>query len=89
MTRYTEGPWEIADDGTSVKSIAKDVIIFIEAEVKSGCEAHANARLAAAAPEMLDVLERLEESSEYWSEYDVPIGIVAEIKAVLKKARTK
>lgn len=33
------------------------------------------------------VLSELEESCEYWSEYDVPLGIVERIKAALKKAR--
>ena len=89
MTKHTAGPWEVTEDGTGVKSNQKDVKIFVEAEVASGCEAHANARLAAAAPEMFDLLERLEESAEYWSEYDVPIGIVADIRAALKKARGK
>jgi hypothetical protein len=53
------------------------------------CDHHkiATARLIAAAPELFDVLERLEESSEYWSEYFVPLGIVDDIKNVLKKAR--
>ena len=36
---------------------------------------------------MLKVLERLEESSTYWSEYDVPIGIVQDIKDAIKQAR--
>lgn len=47
------------------------------------------AHMVSAAPEMFDVLERLEESAEYWSEYGVPIGIVADIRAALKKARGK
>jgi len=47
----------------------------------------ANARLIAAAPELYEVLAELEESSSYWSEYDVPLGIVDRIKDVLKKAR--
>lgn len=87
MTKHTEGPWEVTEDGTGVKSVTKDLVIFVEGAVASGCEAHANARLASAAPEMFDVLESLEESAEYWSEYDVPIGIVADIRAALEKAR--
>ena len=89
MAKHTAGPWEVTEDGTGVKSTKTDVKIFVESEVASGCEAHANARLAASAPEMFDLLERLEESAEYWSENDVPIGIVADIKSVLKKARGK
>ena len=43
------------------------------------------AALRAAATEALAVLTRLADSAAYWSEYDVPVGIVAEIDAA--KAR--
>ena len=43
------------------------------------------ANLRAAAREALDVLTRLADSAAYWSEYDVPVGIVSEIDAA--KAR--
>ena len=33
------------------------------------------------------VLTELDESSEYWSEYDVPLGIVDRIKAVLEQTK--
>ena len=36
--------------------------------------------------EMLAVLKDLQESAAYWSEYDVPIGIVDRINAAIKKA---
>ena len=44
-----------------------------------------NERLRAAATEALAVLTRLADSAAYWSDYDVPVGIVAEIDAA--KAR--
>jgi len=50
-------------------------------------KALANARLIAAAPDLYSVLSELEESADYWSEYDVPLGIVDRIKAALSKAR--
>ena len=37
------------------------------------------------APQMYSVLKELQESASYWSEYDVPIGIVDRINYVLKK----
>ena len=43
------------------------------------------APLRAAAREALDVLTRLADSAAYWSDYDVPVGIVAEVDAA--KAR--
>lgn len=65
-------------------------------EWESGCDCHTmmrhdaalraeNERLRAAATEALAVLTRLADSAAYWSDYDVPVGIVAEIDAA--KAR--
>lgn len=34
-----------------------------------------------------DVCRELLESAEYWGEYDVPLGIVDRIKAILEKDR--
>jgi hypothetical protein len=50
-------------------------------------EDRANAHLIAAAPELLAVLEELRESASYWSEYDVPLGIVERIESAIRKAR--
>lgn len=44
-----------------------------------------NERLRAAATEALAVLTRLADSAASWSEYDVPVGLVAEIDSA--KAR--
>ena len=37
------------------------------------------------APQMYKVLKELQESASYWSEYDVPLGIVDRINEVLGK----
>jgi hypothetical protein len=37
------------------------------------------------APQMYSVLKELQESASYWSEYDVPLGIVDRINDVLGK----
>lgn len=36
--------------------------------------------------ELLTVLQELQESAAYWSEYDVPLGIVDRINAAIAKA---
>ncbi len=51
-------------------------------------EALANAKLIAAAPELLAVCLRLQESASYWSDYDVPIGIVDQLNAAILKAQS-
>ena len=42
-------------------------------------------RMAKFAPQMYSVLKELQESASYWSEYDVPLGIVDRINDVLKQ----
>ena len=44
--------------------------------------------MAAFAPQMYSVLKELQESAYYWSEYDVPLGIVDRINDVLKKVES-
>ena len=44
-------------------------------------------RLQAQRDAMLTVLEELDECAEYWSEYDVPLGLHERIKAAIAKAR--
>jgi hypothetical protein len=41
-------------------------------------------KLAAMAPDMLRVIEQLYASARYWSEYEVPVGIVERMKKVLE-----
>ena len=45
--------------------------------------------IAEFAPQMYSVLKELQESASYWSEYDVPLGIVDRINDVLKKVEAK
>ena len=40
------------------------------------------------APQMYSVLKELQESAYYWSEYDVPLGIVDRINDLLKKVES-
>jgi hypothetical protein len=42
-------------------------------------------RLKREKSEILEVLKELEESSTYWSEYDVPLGIVERIHSTIRK----
>jgi hypothetical protein len=76
-------PWRIESHSGGCDVYAAD------GECIASCLDKATARLIAAAPELFSVLERLEESAAYWSEYDVPLGIFDDIKNTLKKARDK
>lgn len=49
--------------------------------------ARQDAALIAAAPDLLAICDELWECAGYWSEYDVPIGIVERLRAAIVKAR--
>jgi hypothetical protein len=44
-------------------------------------------KLWEASPDMMEVLQELDESAYYWSQYDVPIGIHDRIKSAIAKAK--
>ena len=79
--KHTPGPW----DGKDIFFRSVNGFSF-SFPFDDNDEASANCRLIAAAPEMLDILMELFESAEYWSEYDVPIGIVDNIKNTIEHA---
>lgn len=96
MSKHTPGPWWLQADGVGwyVECTPErgHSVAYVRAEVEEDdpdtpdAEKEANARLIAAAPDLLAVLQELEKSSRYWSEYDVPLGIVDRISAAIAKA---
>lgn len=94
MSKHTPGPWHWDSDQIKgdplgrvryrVTAIGKTVTQCYYSS--SDEQAEWDARLIAAAPELLAVLHELEESARYWSEYDVPLGIVDRISAAIAKA---
>ena len=94
MSAHTPGPWlpvlssEPSDRACVVTEkndtwFAAWVCHIQTAHVET---ANANAQLIAAAPELLSIVQELQESAAYWSEYDVPLGIVDRINAAIAKA---
>ena len=78
---FTPGPWKVLAAEFTDKGVSYEI------EMPEHIMNTADAALIEAAPELYAVLEELEESSSYWSEYYVPLGIVERIKAALCKAR--
>ncbi len=83
MANHTPGPWE-ARKNCDVMSGDRLVADCMTGWLR---EDRANACLIAAAPEMLDMLIELQQCAQYWSEYDVPLGIVDRLNAVINKAK--
>lgn len=87
--KATPGPWELHESGAIVGPKIDDKPIWLRpviARFETGVKRE-DALLFASAPDLYAVLSELEESCEYWSEYDVPIGIAERIKSALQKAR--
>ena len=83
MANHTPGPW-IARMNCDVMSGDRLVADCMTGWLR---EDRANARMVAAAPEMLEVLIELQESAQYWSEYGAPFDIVNRLNAVISKAK--
>ena len=91
MTAHTPGPWELVCNGGPIEefqvgNLSRAVCSAWVLATGDADETSANARLIAAAPDLLAVIQELSESAEYWSEYEVPLGIVDRIRAAITKA---
>lgn len=97
MTAHTPGPWITNGCVVSARvNLSQRDICTVSASAPARGETYniakhlpelqANARLIASAPELLAVVRELQESAAYWSEYDVPLGIVERINTAVAKA---
>ena len=95
MTKHTPGPWTMHprfDDGAEVRAIAPVAWCSVASTVGSSgdqsidaAEARANARLIAAAPDLLAALDRLERLSGSAMGTDDPARVFA--RAAIAKAK--
>lgn len=79
VLQHTPGPWSTNDQEQIVGSDGE--IVVYELNCNSS-----DIDLIAAAPDLLAVVMELEESVGYWSEYDVPLGIVDRLRTAIDKA---
>ena len=77
---HTQGPWSCVPGKFFI------VYSYVDDEPIAVPKTEANAALIAAAPDMYAVLKELAGCSQYWSEYDVPLGIHDRIADALAKA---
>lgn len=88
---HTKGPWTVGPMHGTVRpagheriGIANDGCVICT--VHGHSERPANARLIAAAPKLLAMCQELAECADYWSEYDVPLGIADRLNAAIAEA---
>lgn len=85
MSGHTQGPWStqhVYGNCYSVKCASGQYHI-------GTIRGKHNASMISAIPDLLAVAKELEESASYWSEYDVPLGIVDRLRAAIAKAEPK
>ncbi len=86
MSKHTPGPWFAASEGSyKVASVTSNTGIYADT-LPEAAQIAADARLIAAAPDLLSVCKELVASAAYWSDYDVPVGIVDRLRAAIAKA---
>ena len=85
-TTHTPSPWIVSHDPDAYSD--DDYCIGVpdgKVDQIAVCSKR-DAPLIAAAPDMYAVLCELAECSQYWSDYDVPLGIHDRIAAALARA---
>lgn len=91
MTNHTPGPWHQAGtdnvDAHWMRAVrsANGTGVAWCGQFPEG-EAHANARLIAAAPEMLQLLQRFAEFARSGGDFGYPLGSLQELNEVISKA---
>jgi len=99
MSKHTPGPWKVAGGPSweeteacyhivdSKKGWVAQLWNKYEEDFKSREESKANARLIAAAPEMLEALEKVKEYIEHSMNYGILAGVPEFVESAIKKAR--
>lgn len=92
MNAHTPGPWFVRGQQKGMEAYCPTRHIYSAAEGNTGCIAGvtgsmANARLIAAAPELLAALERLESGIRLWISRGVSDEDMALARAAIAKAR--
>lgn len=89
--KHTPGPWKPAC-GARGSTCRHPAILHDGGQVGNatwqGSEAatDANARLIAAAPDLLEALKACDEAMSYMSEYDIPLTLPGQVKDAIAKA---
>ena len=88
MSKHTPGPWRVGlpplHKGLTIGTRQGLMVAFVT--TGWNVPTRDNARLIAAAPDLLSACHRLLEAVPYVSEYDVPIGLWDDLQSAVNKA---
>ena len=84
MSRHTPGPWIIRETATHISVIgANNETIFHD---DKRCPAVIeDARLIAAAPDILDMLKECHSALEYVGPWETPVGLIERVRDLIQK----
>lgn len=91
-TKHTRGPWvkrpiDLYEGGNGFEVVAEDGEVICDNQTYyPHAVTESNGTLIAAAPDLLEVCQRLLEAVPYVSEYDVPIGLWDDLRGAVAKA---
>lgn len=85
-TKYTPAPWFFED--SDIFNEKGEHIACTDGFFDSDLVNEANAKLIAAAPDLLAALIACDEAMEYISEYDIPLTLSQQVKDAIAKATT-
>jgi hypothetical protein len=85
MAQHTSGPWQV-NSLTRIEAADYGLIANVRGDL-SEAETHANARLIAAAPELLDALESLEMFMRDCMTEDADLDVWKLARAAIAKAK--
>ena len=94
--KHTPGPWTTTTSGEASFIPLRAhhceklgfCIGFVNYDINDGQGSipEANARLIAAAPDLLEALKACDEAMSYMSEYDIPLTLPGQVKDAIAKA---
>lgn len=93
MSQHTPGPWLVdaehaglfeQDQARFWINASGTHVAYVDGPRND--ERTANARLIAAAPDLLEALQACDEAMAYMSEYDIPLHLPFRVKAAIAKA---
>lgn len=85
-SKHTPGPWKAVKCGVTNTIETNNGASLLAMMDHYTDEDEANAKLMAAAPEMLEALEELKATNSYWWQ-DVDENLLVKIESVIKKAK--